>query len=129
MLAFLIMGWSIYDNWEHVSEIRQIDKQFVSKMLHSVGAMVISVAIFDVAKYLIDEAILKDGVMKSAIEIRESLTKIITIVAIAISVEGLIFIFKAGSEDISLLIYPALLIASALFVVIGLGLYIKFNCE
>ena len=123
------MGWSSYDNWEHVSEIRQIDKQFVSKMLHSVGAMVISVAIFDVAKYLIDEAILKDGVMKSAIEIRESLTKIITIVAIAISVEGLIFIFKAGSEDISLLIYPALLIASALFVVIGLGLYKKFNCE
>jgi hypothetical protein len=45
------------------------------------------------------------------------------IISIAISLEGLVYIFKAGAEDISLLLYPALVIVTSVLAMVGLGLY------
>ena len=60
-------------------------------------------------------------------EVRETLTKILIIVTIAVGIEGLIYIFKAGAKYISLLIYPAMLIITAVTMIVGLGLYQKLS--
>jgi hypothetical protein len=45
------------------------------------------------------------------------------IISIAISLEGLVYIFKAGAEYISLLIYPAIIIMTSVLAMVGLGIY------
>lgn len=91
------------------------------------GSVVIAVAIIDVAKYMIEEEVFKNKELRKPKEARETLTKIMVIISIAVAIEGLIYIVKAGSEDLSLLVYPAILIATSTFMVIGLGLYHKFS--
>ena len=56
-------------------------------------------------------------------EARRTITKIIVIITIAVSIEGLVYIFKAGTKDITLLLYPALLIVVSAILIVALGVY------
>ena len=123
----MIMGWSVYEVFAHIISTPKLDKQFIPIMLQSVGAIIISVAILDVAKYMVEEEVLRSKELRSLKEARETLTKIMVIVAIAVSIEGLVYIFKAGAEDIRLLIYPAFLIIATVFIIVGLGVYQRLS--
>ena len=129
LMALLIMGWSIYEVVAHVLTPNGLEAGFISKMLSSVGAMIISVAILDVAKYMIEEEVLRSKQLHTPKQAREALTKIMVIVSIAVSIEGLIYILKAGATDVRLLIYPALLILASVFMMVGLGVYQKISLQ
>jgi hypothetical protein len=134
-MAVLIMVWSVYQVFDHIVSIWHVHaagsgtpgKSFIGTMLQSVGVVIIAVAILDVAKYMIEEEVLRKKELRSAREARETLTKITVIIAIAVSIEGIIYIFKAGASDISLLIYPASLIFVATLLMVGLGIYQKLS--
>ncbi len=48
-------------------------------------------------------------------------------IAIAVSVERLVYIFKTRTTNITHLIYPSVLILTAVLVIIGLGIYQKLS--
>lgn len=129
LMALLIMGWSVYEVVAHVLTPDGLEAGFISKMLTSVGAIIISVAILDVAKYMIEEEVVRSKQLHTPKGAREALTKIMVIVSIAVSIEGLIYIFKAGSTDLKLLIYPALLIFTSVLIMVGLGVYQKMSMK
>lgn len=129
LMSLLIMGRSVYEVFTYLILSTDSDNQFISTMLQSVGAVIISVAVLDVAKYIVEEEVLRNKELRLPKEARETVTKIIVIVSIAVSIEGLVFIFKAGAEDIRLLIYPGFLIITAGFIIIGLGLYQKLSVD
>ena len=126
-LAVIIIGFSLYELifikfFQHTN--------LVLAILQAIGAVIIATAIIDVAKYMIEEEVVKgDKELRKPKEARETLTKIIVIISIAVAVEGLVYIFKAGAEDMSLLIYPASLVLSSTVMVVGLGLYQKLSTE
>lgn len=99
----------------------------VSVMLNGIGQIVISVAVFDVAKYLMEEEVLRERELRSPREARQTLTKFLVIIAIAVTLEALVFIFGAGTEDVTKLLYPTILLAVSVFLVIGLGLYQRLS--
>jgi len=126
IISLSIMWWSvneIINAFNHFS----LHKKFIFTMLQSIGTVIISVAILDIAKYMIEEEVLRNKELREPAEARRTLTKIMTIIAIAVSVEGLVYIFKAGAQDLSQLIYPAVLILSSVLVIIGLGIYQKLS--
>ena len=49
------------------------------------------------------------------------------IISIAVSIEGLVYVFKAGTKDVTLLLYPASLILVSAFLIVGLGVYQKLS--
>lgn len=104
------MGWSVYEVIVHTIVASVSEKQFIPIMFQAVGAVIIAVAILDVAKYMIEEEVFRSKELRSPKEARETLTKIMVIVSIAVSIEALVYIFKAGSKDIRLLGYPVLLL-------------------
>jgi hypothetical protein len=134
-MAVLIMVWAVYQVFDHIVSIWHAHaagsgapgKSFIGTMLQAVGVVIIAVAILDVAKYMIEEEVLRRKELRSAREARETLTKIAVIIAIAVSIEGIIYIFKAGASDIALLIYPAALIFVATLLMVGLGIYQKLS--
>jgi putative Mn2+ efflux pump MntP len=135
-MALMIMGWSVYEVLVHIVPNLALDhtvlnltaeKQFIPIMLQSVGAVIIAVAILDVAKYMIEEEVFRNKELRSPKEARETLTKIMVIVAIAVSIEALVYIFKAGAEDLRLLVYPAFLIVTVVLLIVGLGIYQKLS--
>jgi hypothetical protein len=136
-MAVLIMVWSVYEIYDHIVSIWHAHaagattpgKDFMGTMLQAAGAVIIAVAILDVAKYMVEEEVLRRKELRSAREARETLTKIAVIISIAVSIEGIIYIFKAGAKDVSLLIYPATLILAATLLIVGLGIYQRLSVD
>lgn len=126
IMALSIMAWSVYEVFEIGMDF-SLKSEFVLVMLQSVGAIIIAVAILDVSKYMIEEEVFRSKELRSPREARETITKIMVIVAIAVSMEGLVYIFKAGTEDIRLLLYPTCLILVSVIVIVCLGLYQKLS--
>lgn len=126
-MAFTTIGWSVYEVFSEVGNDNLLGGEFVSMMLQAVGATVISVAIIDVAKYMIEEEVFRNKELRSPVEARQTITKVIVILSIAVGIEGLVFIFKAGIQDITLLVYPTSLIIAAVILIVGLGVYQKLS--
>lgn len=99
----------------------------VNVMLDGIGQIVISVAVFDVAKYLMEEEVLRERELRSPREARQTLTKFLVIIAIAVTLEALVFIFGAGTRDVNDLFYPTLLLAVSVLLVVGLGLFQRLS--
>ncbi len=126
-MALMIMGWSVYEVVMHFNSANLGKGEFISIMLQSVGAIVIAVAIIDVAKYMIEEEVYRNKELRSAVEARQTMTKIIVIISIAVGIEGLVYIFKAGMQDITLLLYPASLLLVSVLLIVGLGIFQKLS--
>jgi hypothetical protein len=98
-----------------------------SEILESVSLVVIAVAIIDVAKYILEEEVLRDRELREPAEAREAITKFIVVIALVIAIESIVFIFNLGHSEPDGLIYPALLLLVFVAMVVGLGFYQKLS--
>jgi heme/copper-type cytochrome/quinol oxidase subunit 4 len=92
-------------------------------LLHSVGLLIVSVAIFDISKFIIEEEILRERELRSIREARKSLTKFMTIIIIAVSLEALVIVFEAKQERMQSLLYPGFLLIGVVAMLVGLGVF------
>lgn len=122
-LSLVIMGWAFYDVIFNITEAPQL----IPLVLHYVSAIIIAAAIIDVAQYMMEEEVFLNKELRDPEEARKTITKIIVIITIAVSIEGLVFIFKAGTQDLTLLLYPSLLIAASAILIVALGVYQKLS--
>lgn len=92
-------------------------------VLDGVGLVIIGFAIIETAKFIAEEEILREKELRSAVESRRSLTKFITIIVIAASLEALVMVFETSRTDVTKSVYPAVLFAAAMFALVALGVF------
>ena len=97
-------------------------------LLSAIGYVVIALAVFDVAKYFIEEEVIRGREMRLTSEARRSLTKFISTISIAVFIEALVMVFKV-KDNVEQLIYPTALLLTAIVVVVGLGLYQRLAAD
>lgn len=110
---FVIAAWSR----QHVG----------ASALSGIGYVVVSIAVFDVAKYLVEEEVVRGRELRVTSEARRSLTRFISTIAIAVFLEALVTIFRVTQEDVTKLLYPTFLMISAILLVLGLGVYQRLS--
>jgi hypothetical protein len=98
-------------------------------MLSAIGYVVIAMAVFDVAKYFVEEEVIRGREMRAASEARRSLTKFVSTIAIAVFIEGLVIVFQASKQSLPEMLYPTALLLTAILIVIGLGIYQRLSAE
>ena len=98
-------------------------------MLAAIGYVVIAMAVFDVAKYFVEEEVIRGREMRAASEARRSLTKFVSTISIAVFIEGLVIVFQASKERLSDMLYPTALLLTAIVIVIGLGIYQRLSAD
>jgi len=124
LIAMTLIGYALWEVWLSFNGHVQI----MEKLLTAIGVAVISLALFDVSKYLVEEEVLREkSLVRNLEDTKRSLTKFMTIIAIAVCMEALVFIFEAGKTDVQTLLYPILLLISGVLVVIGLGIYVRIS--
>jgi energy-converting hydrogenase A subunit M len=101
----------------------------LNQTLQSIGLVTIAMAVFEVAKFLVEEELIRERQLRSVLEARRSLTKFFTIIVIVLSLEAIVLVFETKLEAISDLIYPTALMAVAVAAVIGLGLFQRLSAE
>jgi hypothetical protein len=96
----------------------------IYSLMNGVGLLIVSLAIADVAKFVVEENVVRDREMRSPAEALRSLTRFMTIIIIALSLEGVVGIFEAGREKhFEQLVYPTLVMLSAVVALVGLGAF------
>ena len=123
-LASALMGYSIYQAFEGFGTP---DYALSTKLLDAVGYVVIAIAIFDVAKYLLEEEVLRGRELRHASEARRSLTKFISTISIAVFLEALVMVFQASKKQLSDMIYPTLLLLTGIALIVGLGVFQRLS--
>lgn len=123
MLAVLSLVLIFGAAWAMLRTIGSSEPALISEGLRGVGLIVIGIAVFDVAKYLIEEEVMRSRELRSSREVRQSLTKFMTIIVIATSLEGLVAVFQVGADRLQLLLYPVLLLATSVLALVGLGVF------
>jgi hypothetical protein len=98
-------------------------------LLDSIGYVVIAVAVFDVAKYFIEEEVIRGREMRKASEARRSLTKFVSTIAIAVFIEGLVLVFRQSREDVAMILYPSAVLVTGIAIILGLGFYQRLSAE
>lgn len=99
----------------------------VDALLNAVGLIVIAMAAVDVGKDLFDEEVVRERELRSAVEARQSLTKFMVIICIAVALEGVVQIARVSQESVEALLRAALLVLTAVVVMVGLGFYQKLS--
>jgi hypothetical protein len=102
------------------------DASLNQRLLSAVGYVVIAVAVFDVAKYLIEEEVVRERELRQVGEVRRSLTRFTSTILIAVFLEAIVLIFKVSEEDLSLTVYPTLLLLAGVAMLVGLGAFQRF---
>lgn len=118
-IGIAVIVYALYD----VIQALGRGKDVVATMLDAVGLTVLALAVIDVSKYLFEEEVKRNKELRVPAEARARLTKFMTLIAIAVSLEGLVFVFSAGKKDPSLLLYPSLLLVTSAIIMVGLGAY------
>jgi hypothetical protein len=96
-------------------------------MLDGIGLIIIAVAVADVGKFMFEEEVIADRELRRPSEARGSLTKFMTIIIIALSLESLVLISKASRGAMADVVYPALLVLLAVVAMVGLGIFQKLS--
>ena len=98
-------------------------------LLAAIGYVVISIAVFDVAKYFIEEEVIRGREMRLTSEARRSLTKFISTISIAVFIEALVTVFRVSKQDVEKMLYPTTLLLTAILIVVGLDLYQRLSAD
>lgn len=122
-IGILLIIFSFINIFANIGKIGSIS----TLLLSNLSLIVIAIAILDVAKYVIEEAVVSE--LETPKDVRRSLTKFVVIVFVAISLEAIVSVFLANKENFSLLIYPTLLLLTNILLLVGLGVYQKLSID
>ena len=130
-LAALLIGYSGYQVWKTIATAGQVlaAGDFGYIVINSVGYVVIAIAILDVAKHLLEEEVLAWREPHRATNFRRNFSRFISIILIAIFLEGLVLVFKVTQDDIKLMVYPVLLLSAGVAMMIGLAVFQRLGSD
>ena len=129
VLMLIALALSIYSAGLIVVALRGPWAEAGNGLLESIGYVVIAMAVFDVAKYFVEEEVIRGREMRLASEARRSLTKFISTIAIAVFIEALVMVFRQGQQDVGLILYPVAVLITAILIILGLGGYQRLSAS
>lgn len=129
VLMLIALALSIYSAGLIVTALRGSWEDAGSALLGAIGYVVIAVAVFDVAKYFVEEEVIRGREMRLPSEARRSLTKFVSTIAIAVFIEGLVMVFRQSGQDIGLILYPSAVLITGIVIILGLGLYQRLSAD
>lgn len=129
VLMLIALALSIYSAGLIVVALAGPWSEAGTGLLESIGYVVIAMAVFDVAKYFVEEEVIRGREMRLASEARRSLTKFISTISIAVFIEGLVLVFRQSREDVALILYPSAILVTGVVIIVGLGVYQRLSAD
>lgn len=97
------------------------------QVVSSVSLLIIAFALVALSKYIAEEEIERQRELRSPREARRSLTKFMTIILVAFSLESLVMVFESHRTNAQEALYPTALFAVVALAMVGLGIFQWFS--
>lgn len=127
-LMLLSFGLVASGGIQLVLALRQSMEETGDALLDAVGYVVVAIAVFDVAKYFLDDRVLHAS-SRRLLDERRSTIKLIHTVCIAVFIEGLVLVFQVAKNSEPSIAHPVAFLGIAILVLLGLGVYQKLNAR
>ena len=101
----------------------------LESLLGVVGYLIVAIALFDVAKYFFEEEVPAGREKRTAADARRGLTKFISTIIIALFLEALVLVFETARDQVSEVIYAALLVFAGCLTLVSLGLFQRLSAS
>jgi hypothetical protein len=102
--------------------------QLIEAFLKAINMAVISLATFELGLVVIKEYGGREDEGHIVVVLRRTLPRFVSIVCVALVLEGLIMVIKYSQMDLAgNLYYPVAIISSAAFLLIGLGVFLRLS--
>src|SRR5688572_26982541 len=115
----LALGLILQGVYYAVVAIWQPGVQTKTALLTAIGYVIIATAVFDVAKFLVEEEVVQSREKQTASEARLTLTKFLSTIAMAVFLEALVMVFQVSTEHVADMLYPTFLLVAGTLLVLG----------
>lgn len=126
LLALATIIFSLYDFVIYIFSKHDIVLEMIFK---PIIALTLSIAIFDLAKTILEQEVFFKSYSKNSRVETKLLTKFLTTIIIALSIEALIVVFKIAINDYDQMINAFYLIAGIALILISLTVFIYFSSK
>ena len=124
ILSIITILFSLYDFVAYLLSNHDLDLEMIFK---PIIALTLSIAIFDLAKTILEQEVFFKSYSKNSKVETKILTKFLTTIIIALSIEALIVVFKIAINDYVQMINAFYLIAGIALILISLTIFIYFS--
>jgi len=125
-ISILLTWLGIHTAWEAVgSEV----SESAEMAIEAIGLLAIAVVSLQIAQTIAEEEVVRDAHISAPTRVRRYLSRFLVVVVVALSIEGLVGVFKALHEEPELLPHAASVLVAAGLLLAGWGLFIRFNKE
>lgn len=97
--------------------------------IEAIGLLAIAVVSLQIAQTINEEEVVRDAHISAPTRVRRYLSRFMVVVVVALSIEGLVGIFKALHEEPELLPHAASVLVAAGLLMAGWGVFVRFNKE
>ncbi len=126
ILSLLTIIFSLYDFVAYLLSNHDLDLEMIFK---PIIALTLSIAIFDLAKTILEQEVFFKSYSKNSKVETKILTKFLTTIIIALSIEALIVVFKIAINDYDQMVNAFYLIAGIALILISLTIFIYFSSK
>jgi hypothetical protein len=126
VLALITIIFSLYDFIAYLFSIHDLSLEMIFK---PIIALTLSIAIFDLAKTILEQEVFFKSYSKNSKLETKILTKFLTTIIIALSIEALIVVFKIAINDYDQMINAFYLIAGIALILISLTVFIYYSTK
>jgi hypothetical protein len=127
VLMLFALGLILQGVYYSAASMLAAGAQDKTALLGAVGYVIIAIAVFDVAKFLIEGEVVQSHEKQTASEARLSLTKFISTIAIAVFLGALVTVFRVSTDNVAEMLYPTFLLVAGTLLVLGLGMFQRLS--
>ena len=126
LISILLTWLGIHTGWEAV--IAE-PTEGAEMAIEAIGLLAIAVVSLQIAQTITEEEVVRDAHISAPTRVRRYLSRFMVVVVVALSIEGLVGVFKALHEEPELLPNAASVLVAAGLLMAGWGVFIRFNKE
>src|SRR3569833_2488407 len=113
------MGWAAFTSG--------LDQAAAQEIIEAVGLLAAAVVALQIAQTIAEEEVIRAAHISAPTRVRRFLSRFFVVVVVALAFEGLVATFKALHAEMNQLLYASLLLFSVGIILIGWGVFIRFN--
>lgn len=114
-----------HTGWQAVTE--GLDEEGAQTIIEAVGLLAAAVVALQIAQTIAEEEVIREAHVSAPTRVRRFLSRFLVVLVVALVIEALVGTFKALHEDISMLVYPAGLLAAIALLLAAWGVFLRAN--
>ena len=104
-----------------------LDRDGAQDVIESIGLLAAAVVAPQISQTIAEEEVIREMHVSAPTRVRRFLSRFMVILVVALVIEGLVATFKALHEDLSRLVYAALLLFAAAALLASWGVFVRLN--